>query len=106
MKKYLEGFSIDKKTINYKPKYFYQFVKRSFDILSSFCFLLVFGWIILILMLIKLLEDIGGKSYKLDIIENENGKYLSKNGKRYDCKVSKDPNGEKIQPFKVPSIRL
>ncbi len=47
-------------------------------------------------MLIKLLEDVGVKSYKLEIKENnESGKYLSKNGNRYDCKLVKDPNGEK-----------
>ncbi len=109
MKKYLEGFSIDEVTINYKKKPVFQFIKRSFDIFSSFCFLLVFGWFILLLMLIKLLEDIGGKSYKLDIVENENGKYLSKNGKRYDCKVSKDPNGEKdptVQGAIYTSVRV
>lgn len=35
------------------------------------------------------------KSYKLCITENPNGKYLSKTGKRYDCKLIKDPKGEK-----------
>lgn len=75
---------------------FYSFVKRAFDILSSGLVLLVFGWLILILMLIKLLEDFGAKSYKLEIVENnKDGKYLSKNGKRYDCKLIRDPNGEK-----------
>lgn len=74
---------------------FYCFLKRAFDIVSSSLFLLVFGWIILLLMLIKLLEDFGVKSYKLEIKENKNGKYLSKNGKRYDCKLVRDPEGEK-----------
>lgn len=73
----------------------YEFVKRLFDIVSSGLVLLCFGWIILILMLVKWLEDFGVKSYKLDIKENPKGKYLSKNGKRYDCKLVKDPNGEK-----------
>ena len=73
----------------------YEFVKRVFDIFSSGLFLLLFGWIILILMLIKWLEDFGGKSYRLTITESPEGKYLSKNGKRYDCIVSKDKNGEK-----------
>ena len=72
----------------------YEFFKRAFDIVSSGTVLLLFGWLILLLMLIKLLEDYGGKAYKLDIIENPEGRYLSKNGKRYDCRVSKDPNGE------------
>lgn len=74
---------------------FYEFIKRTFDILASGLFLLLFGWIILILMFIKWVEDLGVKSYKLEIKENEKGKYLSKNGKRYDCKLIKDPNGEK-----------
>lgn len=74
---------------------FYEFVKRSFDILSSGLVLILIGWLILILMLIKWIEDFGVKSYKLDIKENPNGKYLSKNGKRYDCKLVKDPDGKK-----------
>lgn len=75
---------------------FYSFVKRTFDILSSGLVLLLFGWFILLLMLIKLLEDIGVKSYKLEITENnKSGKYLSKNGNRYDCKLVRDPNGKK-----------
>jgi lipopolysaccharide/colanic/teichoic acid biosynthesis glycosyltransferase len=74
---------------------FYEFVKRFFDIVASGTFLLLFGWLILILMLIKWLEDLGGKSYKLEIVEDENGSYISKNGKKYSCKVSKDSRGEK-----------
>lgn len=92
---YLEGFKIDQITIKYKRKPVYQFFKRTFDIISSFLFLVIFGWLILLTMLIKFLEDAGVKSYKLEITENEKGKYLSKNGKRYDCKLIKDPNGEK-----------
>lgn len=80
---------------------FYSFVKRTFDILSSGLVLLLFGWFILLLMLIKLLEDIGVKSYKLEITENnKNGKYLSKNGNRYDCKLVRDPNGKKDSTVK------
>ena len=73
----------------------YEFFKRLFDIVSSGLVLLCFGWLILILMLIKFLEDFGVKSYTLDIKENPNGKYLSKNGKRYDCRLKRDPNGKK-----------
>ena len=82
-------------TINYKEKYVYQFFKRFFDIVLSLTSLLLFGWFILLLMIIKECEDIGVKSYKLEITENEKGKYLSKNGKRYNCKLIKDPNGVK-----------
>jgi len=73
----------------------YLFFKRLFDIISSGLFLLVFGWFILILLLIKWLEDLGVNNYKLEIIENNDGKYLSKNGKRYDCKLIKDKKGPK-----------
>lgn len=88
---------------------FYCFLKRTFDICSSFTVLLLIGWLILLLMLIKLLEDFGVKSYKLEIKENKNGKYLSKNGKRYDCKLIRDPNGEKDPTVKgalYTSIRV
>ena len=67
----------------------YLFVKRAFDIVSSGLVLLVVGWFILLLMFIKWMEDIGNKGYKLVIKENPNGKYLSKNGKRYDCFLKK-----------------
>lgn len=75
--------------------FFYSFLKRSFDIISSFLFLVLFGWLLLLLMLIKWIEDIGVKSYILDIKEDEKGKYLSKNGKRYTCALRRDPNGTK-----------
>lgn len=73
----------------------YEFFKRGFDILSSSIVLILLGWFILLLIIIKQCEDFGVKSYKLDIKENEKGKYLSKNGKRYDCKLRRDPDGEK-----------
>lgn len=36
---------------------FYLFVKRAFDIVSSFLFLVIFSWLILLLLLIKFCED-------------------------------------------------
>ena len=53
---------INKQDLNDKPVkvnggLFYCFVKRAFDIFASFMFLLLFGWFILILILIKWLED-------------------------------------------------
>lgn len=81
--------------LHYKKKYMYQFVKRFFDILLSGIFLILFGWFILLIILIKYIEEHKGKCYKLEITEDENGKFLSKNGKRYNCKVYEDPNGEK-----------
>lgn len=44
-------------TIKYKEKYIYRFFKRIFDILASGLFLLLFGWLILILIFIKFCED-------------------------------------------------
>lgn len=73
----------------------YSFIKRTFDIVASGLFLLLFGWAIGILMIIKWLEDLGVKSYKLEITEDENGKYLGKDNKRYTCKLIRDANGEK-----------
>ncbi len=86
--------------INYKNKYVYQFFKRFFDILFSSIFLILFGWLILLLILIKYVEEHSGKCYKLEVSEDVNGKYLSKNGKRYNCKVYKDPNGKKDKTCK------
>lgn len=80
----------------YKRKCFYEIVKRFFDILLSFIFLLLFWWLIILLAFIKWVEDFGGKSWKLFIEENESGKYFSKlDGKHYKIYCKKDPNGEK-----------
>lgn len=73
----------------------YLFFKRFFDITISGIGLILIGWVIIILMIIKWLEDLGGKSYKLIITEDEKGKYLSKNGKRYNCTCKKNPTGIK-----------
>ena len=47
----------NKNIIKYKKKPIYSFFKRLFDILLSLTFLLLFGWFILLLMLIKFCED-------------------------------------------------
>lgn len=73
----------------------YSFFKRTFDIFASGTFLLLFGWIILILMFIKWAEDAGSKNYYLDIVEDEKGKYLAKTGKRYNCTLRKDNSRKK-----------
>jgi len=54
---------------------FYRFVKRSFDIFSSALFLLLFGWIILILMFIKFCED-GHRPIYTSIRVGLNGKKI------------------------------
>lgn len=80
--------------VKVKGSLFYLFIKRTFDVFSSFFVLVLIGWLIFLLMFIKWLEDLGKKSYKLEITEDINGKYLSTNGKRYNCVVKKDPKGE------------
>ena len=44
-------------SIKYKEKYVYRFFKRFFDIILSLTFLILFGWFILLMMLIKFCED-------------------------------------------------
>ena len=78
----------------------YLFIKRTFDIISSGLVLILFGWVILILMLIKYLEDVGAKSYKLDIkpaTEKTKKRYkqVSKDGRVWEVKIVPDPDGEK-----------
>ena len=52
---------------------FYEFIKRCFDIVSSFVFLLVFSWLILILLFIKFCED-GHNPVYTSIRVGKNGK--------------------------------
>lgn len=85
----------------------YQFLKRTFDIISSGLVLLIFGWIILLLMLIKYLEDVGAKTYKLDIKPatektKKRFKQVSKDGRVWEVKVVPDPNGEKDKTVHGP----
>ena len=50
--------------IKIKNGLLYRFFKRFFDILISFIFLILFGWFILILLLIKFIEDGHNPIYK------------------------------------------
>ena len=52
---------------------FYEFVKRCFDLFSSFIFLVVFSWLILILLFIKFCED-GHNPVYTSIRVGKNGK--------------------------------
>lgn len=85
----------DVNSFKIKKKPVYSFFKRLFDLIASGLALIIFGWLILLLMLIKWIEDFGGKSYMLIIKEDENGKYIAKDGKRYNCVCKKNPNGVK-----------
>lgn len=94
--------------------WFYRFTKRAFDIFASGLFLLIFGWVILILMIIKWLEDIGTKSYKLEIkpaTEKTRKRFTqySKDGKKWEVKIVRDNNAPKDKSVKGPiytSIRI
>ena len=53
----------------------YRFIKRTFDIILSLTFLLLFGWFILLLMLIKFCED-GHNPIYTSIRVGKNGKLI------------------------------
>jgi len=71
--------------------HFYEFLKRTFDIVSSFCFLLLFGWIILLLLFIKFCEDGHNPIYT--------SKRVGKNGKifKFHKIRSMRPDAEKLK---------
>jgi len=43
--------------LKFKKKYVYEFIKRILDIIFSLTFLVLYGWLILFLLLIKFCED-------------------------------------------------
>ena len=61
-----------------RPRYFYAFFKRAFDIVSSGLALLLLSWLILICIFVKWLEDAKNSAYELVIDEADafNGYYL------------------------------
>ncbi len=92
----------------------YCFFKRTFDIFASGLFLILFGWFILLLMLIKYLEDAGAKTYKLDIkpaTQKSKKKYcyLARDGKVWEVRVIADKSAGKDNTVHGPiytSIRV
>ena len=79
------------KEYKYKKKPFYAFCKRTFDILSSGIFLLLFGWFILLMVLIKWLEDFHNPIYT-SIRVGKNGKLIKFHKIRSMC-----PNADKMK---------
>lgn len=90
-----------------KKKYFYRFVKRAFDIISSGLVLLILSWLILILILIKWAEDAANSTYELEITQAKSAdapkdkkakRYIRADGSAVDCilKPRKKKKGEKI----------
>ena len=69
----------------------YRFIKRCFDITASLLFLLLFGWFILLLMLIKFCED-GHNPIYTSIRVGKNGKLI----KFHKIRTMK-PNADKLK---------
>lgn len=63
------------KEVHPKNGFVYRFIKRTFDIVLSLTFLLLFGWFILLLMLIKFCED-GHNPIYTSIRVGKNGKLI------------------------------
>ena len=88
------------KKINVSGGKVYSFLKRAFDIILSSLFLIIFGWFILLLMLIKYFEDCRIISCKIIIApgtEKTKKRYrqFSKDGKMWEVKVVPDKNATK-----------
>lgn len=75
----------------FKKKLFFQFIKRCFDIFASGMFLLLFGWFILIMVLIKWLEDFHNPIYT-SIRVGKNGRLIRFHKIRSMC-----PNADKMK---------
>ena len=74
-----------------KKKYFYNFVKRTFDIVSSGFVLIVLSWLILIVLFIKWAEDATNSAYELEIREVSADEPKHKKAKRIVRKDGKVP---------------
>ena len=83
--------NLEKKEFVYKKKRFYSFIKRAFDIFASGMFLLLFGWFILIMVIIKWFEDFHNPIYT-SIRVGKNGKLIKFHKIRSMC-----PNAEAMK---------
>lgn len=83
--------NLEKKEFVYKKKTFYSFIKRAFDIFASGVFLLLFGWFILIMVIIKWFEDFHNPIYT-SIRVGKNGKLIKFHKIRSMC-----PNAEAMK---------
>lgn len=86
-----ENEELENKEFVYKQKPFYSFIKRAFDIFASGMFLLVFGWFILIMVIIKWFEDFHNPIYT-SIRVGKNGKLIKFHKIRSMC-----PNAEAMK---------
>ncbi|MBQ7640941.1 MAG: sugar transferase [Acholeplasmatales bacterium] len=80
-----------KREVHPKNGLVYRFIKRTFDIVLSLTFLLLFGWFILLLMLIKFCEDGHNPIYT--------SKRVGKNGKiiKFHKIRTMKPNADKLK---------
>ena len=78
-------------TIKAKNNICYLFIKRTFDIFTSLTFLLLFGWVILLLVLIKFFEDFHNPIYT-SIRVGKNGKLI-----KFHKIRSMVPNADKLK---------
>ena len=81
----------EKREVHPKDGLVYRFFKRTFDIVLSLTFLLLFGWFILLLMLIKFCED-GHNPIYTSIRVGKNGKLI----KFHKIRTMK-PNADKLK---------
>ena len=86
-----ENEELENKEFVYKKKPFYAFIKRAFDIFASGMFLLLFGWFILIMVIIKWFEDFHNPIYT-SIRVGKNGKLIKFHKIRSMC-----PNAEAMK---------
>lgn len=88
-----QTFRPDDKNREVHPKngFVYRFIKRTFDIILSLTFLLLFGWFILLLMFIKFCED-GHNPIYTSIRVGKNGKLI----KFHKIRTMK-PNADKLK---------
>ena len=86
-----ENEALENKEFVYKKKPFYSFIKRAFDIFASGMFLLLFGWFILIMVIIKWFEDFHNPIYT-SIRVGKNGKLIKFHKIRSMC-----PNAEAMK---------
>ena len=80
-----------KREVHPKNGLVYRFIKRTFDIILSLTFLLLFGWFILLLMIIKFCED-GHNPIYTSIRVGKNGKLI----KFHKIRTMK-PNADKLK---------
>lgn len=100
-----------------RPRYFYAFFKRAFDIVSSGLALLLLSWLIFICIFVKWLEDAKNSAYELVIDEVTDPsvpkaprakRLTAADGRVYDCllKPRRREKGERREGPVYASLRV